>query len=236
MTQFEEQSAPKSQRNDIIDRLWDSWWSLLQEYGADEPFARSLFADLTGRYKADGRYYHNLAHLKQILQDIEFLKPFADDLNAIRLAAWFHDAIYNPHSATNEHDSARYAEEALAPLHLPETTVSMIHTLIDDTRHQHAPKTGDGMILVDADLATLGAAEAVYEDSSKRVRREYGHVSDAQYALGRMAQLQVFLRRAHIYYTAAMRARCEAQARANMEREYARWEHFLASGATTQGD
>lgn len=72
------------------------------------------------------------------------------------------------------------------------------------------------------DLAVLGAEPGRYRAYAEAIRREYGHLSDAAYREGRSALLLALLAREAIFPDAGFRARYEARARKNIERELER--------------
>ncbi len=76
-------------------------------------------------------------------------------------------------------------------------------------------------MLVDADLAILGADTKDYTAYVAGVRAEYAHVDAAQWTVGRTAVLRRFLDAPMIFHTEAMRREREARARANLTAELA---------------
>ena len=83
------------------------------------------------------------------------------------------------------------------------------------------PADPAAVALLDADLAVLGAAPAVYQRYAADIRREYAHVPDAAYRAGRARVLQAFLGRDAIYRHPVTHAEGEAAARANLAAELA---------------
>ena len=74
-------------------------------------------------------------------------------------------------------------------------------------------------MLIDADLAILGASEPNYRNYSEQIRREYGWVPDADYRQGRHRVLASFLSRPRIYQ---FLGELEEPARRNIAAEIAR--------------
>lgn len=206
--------------DDLISRLGNDWVILLQTWGVDPAGAAIVFHDLVQRYTAANRHYHNLHHIAFVLQIIEELRPLAQDINTIQLAAWFHDAVYEPGAADNEEQSATLATQLLTGLGLPAAAIERVAQLILTTR-DHRPLAGDidSQILLDADLATLAAEPARYDAEVAGVRREYAHVPDEAFRRGRAQILSRFLERPRLFQTEAMYSRLEARARANIQRE-----------------
>ena len=74
-------------------------------------------------------------------------------------------------------------------------------------------------LLLDGDLANLGAGDETYLAYSEAIRREYSWVPDAAYREGRLKVLTSFLGRERLYYTGPVAERFEARARSNMANE-----------------
>jgi predicted metal-dependent HD superfamily phosphohydrolase len=85
--------------------------------------------------------------------------------------------------------------------------------------HDPAPDDLIGQVLCDADLAILAAERSRYAAYVTGVRRDYGHISDADFAVGRAAVLRDLSTRARLFHTAYARERWEATARANLAAE-----------------
>lgn len=145
-----------------------------------------------------------------------------DDWAVAVLAAWYHDAVYDPTAArgVNEGASAVLASETLGALGVTLTALGTITRLVCLTA-SHAPGPTDrvGAVLCDADLSVLGADDDRYDRYVDAVRAEYSHVPDDAWCEGRRAVLRSFLDRPQIFHTTAGRDRWEAIARANISRE-----------------
>ena len=185
--------------------------------------AVAAFESLLGRYREPQRRYHGVAHVLRVLRTIDELLPEADAIEpaAIRLAAWYHDAIYDPRAPAghNEAASAALAERDLGALGQPAERVAAVRRLVLVTAG-HDPADGDEAVLCDADLAVLAADPATYTAYATGVRVEYGHVDDAAWRQGRAAVLRTFLDRPVLFHTPTM-ARRDAAARANLAAELA---------------
>jgi predicted metal-dependent HD superfamily phosphohydrolase len=189
--------------------------------------------ELLARHRQSHRRYHTATHVMWVLRHIDDLAvdstdaPAADadhlDLDAVRAAALFHDAVYDPRSPTNEHDSAVLARRVLADCGWEPARVERVATLIDLTAGHHPAGDTDlgADILLDADLAILGAEPADYRAYVTGVRAEYAHVDDDAWRVGRAAVLRSFLDRPAIYRTTSMQAARERRARANLSAELA---------------
>ncbi|OBF30000.1 metal-dependent phosphohydrolase [Mycobacterium sp. ACS4331] len=165
------------------------------------------------------RHYHDLAHLRGVLSAIDDLEHLAEDPAAVRLAAWYHDAVYAGR-ADDEELSAVMAEKALSALGLPAAFVAEVARLIRMTV-EHNPVAGDsnGAVLSDADLAVLALPRADYQRNSAAVRAEYAHVPEADFRAGRARVIRALLAEPHLYRTATARERWERAARENLAAE-----------------
>lgn len=175
---------------------------------------------VAARYDEPHRRYHDRRHLEAVLACVERLLPAVavPDPDAVRLAALFHDAVYDPRSASNEADSAALAGRTLAGLE-PRGRVEAVQRLVLATAgHQSA--AADEAVLVDADLAVLGAARPAYVAYARAVRQEYAHVPDEAWRLGRSEALRSLLGLPRLFTTPPMQAG-EARARANLGFELA---------------
>jgi predicted metal-dependent HD superfamily phosphohydrolase len=76
--------------------------------------------------------------------------------------------------------------------------------------------------MVDIDLSILGAADARFDESDVQVRKEFAHVNEADWRVGRRRVLEGFLNRERLYGSEAFHSRFEEQARKNLKRSLAR--------------
>lgn len=198
--------------------LRDQWNRLL-------PHAQPLGDDLLARYAEQHRHYHDQRHLTEMLETIDELAGQAGDADAVRLAAWFHDAIYDPQAepGENEEVSAQLAELELSAYGVEAARVAEIGRLIRLTaKHDCAPDDANGAVLCDADLRVLSLSAARYDEYAAGIRAEYEHIADRDFARGRMTFLQG-LAETSLYATDYGREHWEAAARENIQRELEQW-------------
>ncbi|PBB21463.1 hypothetical protein [Mesorhizobium sp. WSM4313] len=181
----------------------------------------ALKAELCALYQAGDRHYHNLAHIEAMLALAEEYRDLLDDPGAIEAAIWFHDAIYDSRAKDNEAKSADLAEKKLAGRVDPHRLARIAAMINATATHQLPPLRDEGALndaalLLDMDLAILGAGPAVFDAYEKAVRLEYGWVEEPMWHAGRSAVLKSFLARPHIFHTTEFRDRFEAQARENL--------------------
>jgi predicted metal-dependent HD superfamily phosphohydrolase len=136
--------------------------------------------------------------------------------NAVQLAIWFHDAVYDPKRTDNEERSADLAEELLTPFPATASLLPTIRELILATRHNSQLMDADAKVILDADLAILGSGVARYMQYSAAIRQEYAHIPDDAFRVGRVKIIDQFLSRERIYSTDVLFHEAESTARANL--------------------
>jgi len=196
----------------LPDESLAAWWPLTCR--------DALRRELEAAYADPARGYHDTRHLAEVFARLDELAEVPHDRDAVLLAAWFHDAVYDGR-AGDEERSAEWAEAALTgePT-LPDQTVAEVARLVRMTeRHDPAEDDANGGVLSDADLAILAAPKARYDEYVAEVRREYAHVDDADFDAGRSAILADLLGRPALFHTAHAREQWEPAARANLARE-----------------
>ncbi|WP_329572727.1 HD domain-containing protein [Streptomyces sp. NBC_01361] len=205
------------------DDLRKAWAETLAtaQHATATPTTPDAYADnLLARWSEPQRRYHTTTHLKAVLDQIDVLEDHADDPALVRLAAWFHDAVYLPERSTNEERSARLAERALSEAGLTDQQIDEVSRLVLLTV-THDPDEDDhnGEVLCDADLAILAAAPDAYAAYAAAVREEYGFVPDEPFREGRAAVLQQLLALPRLFRTPYGAAHWEERARENLTAE-----------------
>lgn len=175
-----------------------------------------LCEQLLRAWEEPQRHYHTLQHLSECLALFDTLRAHAEQPADIELALWFHDAIYDVQGHDNEARSAHWAVQALAAGGVDTARCQRVHDLIMATCHTALPASRDQALLVDIDLAILGASAARFAEYTRQISAEYAWVPPQVYAVKRRAVLQGFLDRAQIYTTPAVAQRLEQHARANL--------------------
>lgn len=121
-----------------------------------------------------------------MLSTVDTLASHATAADLVRLAAWYHDAVYDLRRDDNEERSAGLVEVELAALGLPAAGVARVASLVRVTAgHDAPPGDSDAEVLCDADLAVLGGPRPAYDSNVAAVRREYSHVDEVGWQAGR---------------------------------------------------
>lgn len=191
-------------------------WTALAGLGRESV---DSWARLLTRWSEPHRRYHGIGHLSAVLLFINEFADHAEDPDAVRLAAWYHDAFYDPRASDNEERSAVLAETELTALGLADERVAEVVRLVRLTTG-HDPADGDrnGELLNDADLLVLASPPEAYVAYVNAIREEYAHVADDDFSAGRAAILDALLAEPRIYRLEAL-APLEDAARRNLTAE-----------------
>ncbi|SDC45994.1 Predicted metal-dependent phosphohydrolase, HD superfamily [Geodermatophilus telluris] len=187
----------------------------------DSPTARTEWAALVAAWSEPHRRYHDLHHLAAVLGLVAELGVDAADPAAVALAAWYHDAVYDPRRGDNEQVSAERARAGLRGLVPGDRLDEVARLVLLTAGHDPAPGDANGAVLCDADLAVLAGPPEAYAAYASAVREEYGHLSDAEFTAGRIAVLQSLLALPALYRLPGVAAGWEPRARANLSAELA---------------
>lgn len=194
--------------------------------------ATDLRDDLTARYSEPHRHYHDVRHLLEVLAAADRLAGSSGASVHTRLAAWFHDAVYEGRAGDDERASASLARRALAEVGVDRALADAVAASVEATASHLIPGDGppvdaDTAVLLDADLAILAAAPGRYDEYAAAIRAEHPDVDDDTFRLGRSQALRTLAERRYLFHTEVGRRTLDAVARANVARELAR----LSSGA-----
>jgi predicted metal-dependent HD superfamily phosphohydrolase len=204
------------------ENLLTAWNALLRRTAGPAVDPAPYGENLLRRWSEPQRHYHTVAHLAATLGHVDRLAGHAADPDAVRLAVWFHDAVYRPDRSENEERSAALAELALTEAGLTAERVAGVARLVRlTTDHAPAPADRDGQVLCDADLAVLAGSPAAYADYAAAVRTEYGFVPESDFRAGRAAVLRQLLALPALFHTPYGRDHWEAAARHNIGAELA---------------
>lgn len=202
----------------VDGRRWDELCSRLGLPSSQEEYRR-----LVSAYSEPQRAYHTLQHLTECLANLDWARATGELEHAdlAEMALWYHDAVYRPRASDNEAKSADWADEHLRRAGLDAGSRQRIRNAILDTRHAEKPADPLGQLVVDIDLAILGAGVQRFEEYEQQVRAEYAWVPWFLFKKKRRAFLEELAAAPWIYSTALFRQRFEERARENLERSVA---------------
>ncbi len=182
--------------------------------------AQDVFSVLEGNYSRPERFYHTLGHIKACLKHLDAIRDQARDPDALEMAVWFHDAVYETGARDNELQSAKLFVE-LANKEAPARFVDKVRSLIMVTVHPSHPTDIDEKFMVDIDLSSFGLPWPQFLALGKLARKECAHMSDEEFDASELEFFEILASRPNFYYSEFFRTRYEAQARDNLARKIA---------------
>jgi predicted metal-dependent HD superfamily phosphohydrolase len=185
------------------------------------PAAAALGDELLRRWAESHRRYHTLEHLAACLDAVDALADEAADVIAVRLAVWFHDAVYNRRPGEDEQASAALAEDRLRRLGVADRVAEVARLVRLTATHQTAPDDRNGAVLCDADLSVLGGTPESYARYAAQIREEYADIDEVDFRAGRRRVLEAFAAREPLFRTRPAQALWEEHARRNVRTELA---------------
>jgi predicted metal-dependent HD superfamily phosphohydrolase len=202
----------------VADGLRDD---LMSRWHETLPHQEQIGLELVSRYAEPHRRYHTAHHLARVLRAVDELAD-DHDLFLVRLAAWFHDAVYAIPAGQlpNEEASARLALRELSRAGLEQEDLTQVARLVRLTAtHTPGSRDPEGELLCDADLEILAASPEEYAAYTAAIRAEYAAVPEAAFVAGRL-EIMAPLAEGDIFRTTKGRALTEA-ARVNVAAECA---------------
>ncbi|MFI7277702.1 metal-dependent phosphohydrolase [Streptomyces sp. NPDC049879] len=184
--------------------------------GNGGPAGARLGRELLARWAEPHRRYHTTAHLAAVLGHLDELAGHPAEPVAVELAAWFHDAVYDPYSPDNEEMSARLAEELLGGGPRATEVARLVRLTAG---HDPDPDDRNGAALCDADLAVLASTPERYAVYAAEVRQEYAYVDDDAFREGRADVLRRLLALPALFHTPYAAEHWERAARFNLRAE-----------------
>ena len=183
----------------------------------ESAMAETIYGRLIEFYGEPHRHYHTLNHIRHCLRELDRAATLITDPDAVEMALWFHDAIYQPGAKDNERRSADLFRQWSGARADP-VFQQRVDDLIMATTHQEPPDQGDAKFLVDIDLSSFGLPWETCERDGRLIRAEFAGVADDQYYPGHLRFLRTLQDRATFFCTAFFQQRYELVARANLAR------------------
>jgi predicted metal-dependent HD superfamily phosphohydrolase len=185
-----------------------------------------IHARLKPRYDEKQRHYHAWPHIESLLEWFVEVHGSLNEPDAVHFAILYHDAIYDPRASDNEAKSAALFRSewggSLAPAMLSAVDTMIMATTAHELEPLKASETAelinDCSYFLDMDLAILGAPHDDFERYNSDIRKEYSHVPDVAFRIGRTNVLKRILERPRLYFTDYFFDRLEASARNNLTR------------------
>lgn len=157
---------------------FSSFKNILSKYISDRGIE-----ELGYHWREKHRFYHDLHHLISIIQKIE-KNVYFNELNiyekhALLLAAFFHDAIYNPKKKDNEDQSIQFFLRSFK-VNDPKMR-DTVCKLIETTKYRKRPINKLERIFWDADNADFKKGYDTIFKNEENIRKEYSYLSPEKY-------------------------------------------------------
>ena len=179
--------------------------------------------DLIRRYYEPHRYYHNYSHIRDLLNKLEFYKDLIaeNQYENVRTAIWYHDAIYDPTSSTNEQDSAdlyRKVQHWGGSIVKAMILSTKDHVLPDPKIFMYSKEARDACAIFQSlDLSGFADIQEM-EKNSINIRHEFVHLTDEQWFETRIKFLSDLLNKT-IFPDEFLNSIWESSAKKNIESE-----------------
>lgn len=200
--------------------LKETFQELVSRYTEDQPTVQELWSEIETYYSGEGRYYHTLHHLENLLNQLIEIKPLLKDWNTILFTLFYHDVIYDVLKPDNEEKSAELAGKRMKQLQIPDEIIQRCKAQILATKSHVQSGDEDTNYFTDADLSVLGQDWEAYAVYAEYVRKEYAVYPDALYNPGRKKVLEHFLAMNRLFKTAYFYGKYEKQAMENLRTEH----------------
>ena len=193
--------------------------------------SQAVYEALLASYNEAHRHYHNASHIDLCLGLLDDVQEPLQDRDAVELAIWFHDVVYDGRLRDNEARSGNWFA-AQSEGQLADALRQRVCRLIMSTTHDHHPEGPDEQVLVDIDLASFGLDWPQFAEDGENIRREQPHLNDETFFRKQMAFQESLLKRQRFYLTDYFFRRFEEKARENLRRHLAQLnaKGFFAGG------
>ena len=126
----------------------------------------------------EGLVYHNLEHTLRVVKQVEIIgineNLSKEEMNIVKIAAWFHDVGYLKKYRGHEVVSIKFATDFLNGKGIDKEIVDRIVECIGSTVVPQFPKDKVSAVLCDADMMHMGMVK--YPDIIKKLRTEWKNI------------------------------------------------------------
>ena len=189
------------------------WVRSLNVGKADD--ADEVFDTVLAHYSESHRRYHTPQHIDHCLQQFDLVVDHVEQPDAVEIAIWFHDIIYNVPTTDNELKSAELFRD-LTKGRIDPTLGQNVYDMILITMHKVPPTRNDEKLLVDVDLSSFALPWERFRKDSQNVREEFSDRSDKDFYSAHMKFMQSLLDRSSFFASDFFREKFESNARENV--------------------
>jgi predicted metal-dependent HD superfamily phosphohydrolase len=164
------------------------------------------------------RHYHNFNHIKQCLNELDYINNKTIFPEALEFAIWYHDSIYTSKRQDNEQKSALLAYNTALSLSLSKIFAQKAKELVLATKHDTSYLNNDEKIITDIDLTIFGKSEKRFDEYCRDIKKEYSYVPFKKYKKTRIKIIKKFLSKKSIYQIDFFKQKYEENARKNLSK------------------
>ncbi len=177
-----------------MPNLHENYIKLCKKYSNEEAHIESLWTEIETQYSESHRAYHNLTHIKYMINKAQELMGEIEDYDILLFAIFYHDIIYNANRKNNEEKSAERAMVRLQSLGVPTPRIENCVAQILATKDHSPSSDADTNLLLDIDLSILSKPWTTYEVYAQNIRSEYSNYPTFLYNIGRKKVLNHLLK------------------------------------------
>ncbi len=201
--------------NTDTDSFQALWRRCLLE-GVVDNSSIDIYHRLIKAYNEPQRVYHTLKHIDGCFAMFEKVKHLVENPDALALAIWFHDAIYELNADNNEQRSADWFMVEANGL-FDEELHKLVYAHIMATLHcGKRIQNHDSQLMVDIDLSSFGMPWPDFLRESENVRNERSDISDEEFYAKQCGFQKELLERPRFFQSNYFFEYYEKQARQNL--------------------
>ncbi|MDD4937871.1 MAG: hypothetical protein PHX34_02520 [Candidatus Shapirobacteria bacterium] len=200
----------------LNNNIENKWQILSRQF---QPVLNSeIFTDLRQHYNESHRHYHTLSHVNHCLSEFDLVKNQIKNPQAVALAIWFHDYIYDPSQKDNEEKSAQNAFNTITKNGLSSDFANTVSSLILSTKHINPSFNSDEQYLNDIDMTILGQTPDIFNIFDQKIEIEFRQIYPKDvYLGGRIKFFEAVLNRQNIFFTDFFKNKYQDTARQNIQ-------------------
>lgn len=202
-----------------MKEAYESFWKRM---GAKTPADYNLLQAL---YSLPYRHHHTLEnHIFPTLQEFGNVERLVESPDAIRMAIWWHDVVYDARARDNEERSANLAYDICISGGLKDA--AKVKNLVLSTK-EHKLGDLDAMILSDCDYSILGQPEEIFDRYNENINLEFSWLKTSPESWSNyVAKRKEFLEslKSGVFLTPFFIEKYESQARLNIDRALKKFE------------
>jgi predicted metal-dependent HD superfamily phosphohydrolase len=166
--------------------------------------AEDFIKDLFERKLPEELIYHDLVHTRYVVDQAGIIGKHSglsnDELNLVKVAAWFHDSGFVVSSTGHEEESQKIAAEFLSSKGVETDQIERVNRCIRATKMPQDPGEDNlARVVCDADMAYL--SEEFYFSRTSLLRKEWNKESDKKLSKRAYFKKTIKMFNNHSYFT-----------------------------------